>query len=511
MSVNTVNDKAQDLFGTADASRSQQDRANTTDKSAAASAEARFAEILKGRLETNVSFSRADQQLKMPEKASSDKNPTPVYSRRDDRARDQSVDEAPRDDRDQDDRTTPVAQAPVDPSQRRDLNNGAADRTPAAPAGKGANENTAPAAADKGSAQAGDAKANSASTQTNGTAKEAQQAASAQVAKGETVSPEILEQAKKAVQNSGPKLTATVTDDAAQMSSQPQNTLSAKAAVAADTAAKKGDATALSQAQAEGDAAAEAESSVNNIFNRVKGDGKNQNAQGANAAQNGADPSKLGTAAQQAAAVANPTVNTQQAATSMGTQASSLTGSTQSGTTVDAATGTTASLGANNSIQQRGAPAPTANASRPPPVPAHIVADQVAVNISRGLAQGNDRITIQLRPAELGRVEVKMEMTHDGKMTAVVSAERPETLDMLRQDARTLLQSLNNAGLQADQNSLSFTLQDQNTGDGSQQNHAKGNNGSGQTSDGLEDLINTGFIFEQTGGFDGDGRLDVKI
>ncbi len=133
------------------------------------------------------------------------------------------------------------------------------------------------------------------------------------------------------------------------------------------------------------------------------------------------------------------------------------------------------------------------------------------MNISRGLAQGNDRITIQLRPAELGRVEVKMEMTHDGKMTAVVSAERPETLDMLRQDARTLLQSLNNAGLQADQNSLSFTLQDQNTGDGSQQNHAKGNNGSGQTSDGLEDLINTGFIFEQTGGFDGDGRLDVKI
>jgi flagellar hook-length control protein FliK len=511
MSVNTVNDKTQDLFGATDTSRSQQDRANTADKETAPSAEARFAQILKGRLETNVSFTRADQQLKMPEKASADKNPTPIYNRRDDRARDQSIDDAPRDDRGQDDRTTPVAHAPVEPSQRRDLQNGPADRSSVAQTGTGANENTAPASSEKGTTQAGDAKANSAATQSNGSAKEAQQAAAAQVAKGESVSPEILEQAKKAVQNSGPKMTATVTDDAVQISSQPQNTLSAKAAVAADTAAKKGDAAALSQAEAEGDATAEADSAVNNIFNRVKGDSKKANAQGANAAQNGADPSKVGAAAQQAAAAANPTVNTQQVATSMGTQASSLTGSTQSGTTVDAATGTTASLGANNSIQQRGTPAPTANASRPPPVPAHVVADQVAVNISRGLAQGNDRITIQLRPAELGRVEVKMEMTHEGKMTAIVSAERPETLDMLRQDARTLLQSLNNAGLQADQNSLSFTLQNQNSGNGSQQNHAQGNNVSGQTADGLDDLINTGFIFEQTGGFDGDGRLDVKI
>ena len=173
MSVNTVNDKTQDLFGATDTSRSQQDRANTADKETAPSAEARFAQILKGRLETNVNFTRADQQLKMPEKASADKNPTPIYNRRDDRARDQSIDDAPRDDRDRDDRTTPVAHAPVEPSQRRDLQNGPADRSSVAQTGTGANENTAPASSEKGTTQAGDAKANSAATQSNGSAKEA--------------------------------------------------------------------------------------------------------------------------------------------------------------------------------------------------------------------------------------------------------------------------------------------------------------------------------------------------
>ncbi|MDF1749392.1 MAG: hypothetical protein P1V34_11020, partial [Alphaproteobacteria bacterium] len=311
-----MTDKTRDLFSTTDANRSTQDRTNTSDSATEGSNEARFAQILKGRIATSFSTSRANQQFKLPEKATTNEPPTPIYNRRDDRSRDQSIDDnEQRDDRSQDDRPAPVAHAPVEPAQRRDTDMGTVKPVAEAKTGNGANENTAPAQADKGAPQASDAKANTAATQSNGAAKETQQAAASQVVKGETVSPEILEQAKKAAQNAGGKLTATVTDEAVQVSSQPQNTLTAKAAINADAAngeMKKGQATALANTQAEGEAEAEADASANNIFNRIKAEAKNPNAQNnANAVKNGVDPSKVNAAAQQAAAIANSSVNTQ--------------------------------------------------------------------------------------------------------------------------------------------------------------------------------------------------------
>jgi len=65
-------------------------------------------------------------------------------------------------------------------------------------------------------------------------------------------------------------------------------------------------------------------------------------------------------------------------------------------------------------------------------------AEQVAIQIQRAIGAGTDRITVQLRPQELGRVEVKMEVGHDGKLLAVISADKPETLDLLQRDQRSL-------------------------------------------------------------------------
>ncbi len=85
-------------------------------------------------------------------------------------------------------------------------------------------------------------------------------------------------------------------------------------------------------------------------------------------------------------------------------------------------------------------------------------AEQIAIQIQRAIGTGTDRITIQLRPQELGRVEVKMEVGHDGKLLAVISADKPETLDLLQRDQRSLQDALSNAGLDLDSNSLSFNL-----------------------------------------------------
>ena len=58
------------------------------------------------------------------------------------------------------------------------------------------------------------------------------------------------------------------------------------------------------------------------------------------------------------------------------------------------------------------------------------------------------------------------EVTDGGRAVAIVSAERPETLDLLQRDAAGLRQALQDAGLSTDSNSLSFNLR----GEGSKLN-----------------------------------------
>ena len=96
------------------------------------------------------------------------------------------------------------------------------------------------------------------------------------------------------------------------------------------------------------------------------------------------------------------------------------------------------------------------------------VADQVAIQIRKAVKEGMDRIQIQLEPADLGRIDVTMEVANDGKVMAVLKADNPETLDLMMKDARSLERALADAGLDVDSNSLEFQLSDQGAGQGTQ-------------------------------------------
>ena len=103
---------------------------------------------------------------------------------------------------------------------------------------------------------------------------------------------------------------------------------------------------------------------------------------------------------------------------------------------------------------------PTLAAQATPPRPAapHVPlpADQVAVQIAKAAEDGLDRIRLQLRPAELGRVDVQMEVGQDGRLHALITADRPDTLQTLQRDARLLEQALQNAGFDLGSGDLSF-------------------------------------------------------
>lgn len=72
---------------------------------------------------------------------------------------------------------------------------------------------------------------------------------------------------------------------------------------------------------------------------------------------------------------------------------------------------------------------------------------QLALAIDRAVKGEIRQLTIQLSPQELGAVEIALELDADRRLTVAILAERPETLDLLRQDARQLERLLGQQGL----------------------------------------------------------------
>lgn len=90
-------------------------------------------------------------------------------------------------------------------------------------------------------------------------------------------------------------------------------------------------------------------------------------------------------------------------------------------------------------------------------VPTNELVDQIKVSISKAAKEGLEKININLKPKELGNIQVRLEVDHDGNMKASIIASRPETLDLLQKDASVLRQALADAGLKTGDNAFSFS------------------------------------------------------
>jgi flagellar hook-length control protein FliK len=85
-------------------------------------------------------------------------------------------------------------------------------------------------------------------------------------------------------------------------------------------------------------------------------------------------------------------------------------------------------------------------------------AAQVAREIFRRFDGESTRFELRLDPPELGRIEVRLEVTRDHRVTAVIAADTPQALSELARHARDLEQTLQSAGLELGENGLSFDL-----------------------------------------------------
>jgi flagellar hook-length control protein FliK len=109
------------------------------------------------------------------------------------------------------------------------------------------------------------------------------------------------------------------------------------------------------------------------------------------------------------------------------------------------------------------------HAASEPSSPAHRAAPQapvvqLGIQIAGAASRHVERLVVQLEPAALGRVEVRLDFSHDNRVSALIAADRPETLELLQRDSRALERGLQDAGLRLDQDALSFSLRQEQRG-----------------------------------------------
>ena len=92
------------------------------------------------------------------------------------------------------------------------------------------------------------------------------------------------------------------------------------------------------------------------------------------------------------------------------------------------------------------------------PAPAAAALHQVSREIVRRFSGESTRFELRLDPPELGRVEVRLEVTRDHRVTAIVAADNPQALAELVRHARELEQALQSSGLDLAEDGLSFDL-----------------------------------------------------
>lgn len=444
-----------------------------------------FASMMQGKLPATIAFHRIERDIALPQGAQQRADSQPVERPRKDAAQDRAGKARPRDDggprRSADsgrgDRT--AQESSTRDSRPVGRENSRGDETAAAgptQAERGHDRQVSPNAAAQARTEAAAAPsangsdANAAAARGQGVDLARLGSNAGRNAADENIAPRLDpalaqgEAGKNADPKNGGVLKATVTRASDQALAQPATSVAASAVTTAQT--HKSDRSRgipftegrppglAAMLDSDPESAAGARGQVGQAVRQ--GVGEPQGGQPANG-QTAGDLAKLGMAQQGFDQLAASAQN----AAAKGSSGAAAGGQAAQPIMIDGGSSSAALSGQHGQVQHKPGSPQTQSSARPN-FQQQIVANQVAVNIQRAVNQGLDRISIQLRPPELGRIDVRMDVARDGKVTAVISVERQDTLDMLRQDSRTLTQALQDAGLKADQNSLSFNLKGQN-------------------------------------------------
>jgi flagellar hook-length control protein FliK len=136
--------------------------------------------------------------------------------------------------------------------------------------------------------------------------------------------------------------------------------------------------------------------------------------------------------------------------------------------------------------------------------------NSLAVSIAARSQGGAKEFTIRLDPPELGRVDVRLSIDATGKTEAHLTADQPETLNLLQKDSGTLTQALRNSGLDVSQSGLNFSLRGQNSQAGNDNGGQARSPRSSLAATQVLDAAQSASSITYTGGGD-QTRLDIHV
>ena len=142
------------------------------------------------------------------------------------------------------------------------------------------------------------------------------------------------------------------------------------------------------------------------------------------------------------------------------------------------------------------------------------VTDQVVFHVKTAIGSGNSKITIQLNPEELGKLDITLDVDSKGKTGVTITADNKQALDLLQRDSSGLQKALSDAGLKTDAGSLSFNLRGgEKEGQGQNQYQATSQYQNSQPEELLPEEVNMASLVAVTRSYTvnlPDG-LDIKI
>ncbi|MBX3486649.1 MAG: flagellar hook-length control protein FliK [Candidatus Paracaedibacteraceae bacterium] len=88
--------------------------------------------------------------------------------------------------------------------------------------------------------------------------------------------------------------------------------------------------------------------------------------------------------------------------------------------------------------------------------------NQIKEQLKQSLQKGETHLKIQLKPHEMGKVDIKLDISREGAVTAAFKAENRETLETLIRHAVDFQNLFKDAGLQTDSQGMNFSMNQEN-------------------------------------------------
>lgn len=109
-------------------------------------------------------------------------------------------------------------------------------------------------------------------------------------------------------------------------------------------------------------------------------------------------------------------------------------------------------------------------ASQPHPTTQMVAMTLTKIVHGKDAGQGNHTYRLQLDPPEMGRLDIEMDFLDGGRIKAVITADKPESIGLLQRDMHVLVKAMQDAGFDGmSNNDFSFNL-NQNGQDSSPEN-----------------------------------------